>query len=189
MNHWYFVNQIGMATVCADKADAEKCASEADQAWPRHAPHIAMQLVNAAQMDSLITALGACRDVMPDLPGIPIDEAIQHPEAVLDYVLATVTQLMAMLDTERTARHAAQRRIEDLQALQALLVRADAERCAAVMNAEKQWRKVVIAAVDLACSELFDPDNSEQDEALEQALIEAGMIRQADQATDAGGAA
>lgn len=182
MNHWYFVNQIGMATVCADKANAEKCASEADQAWPRHAPHVAMQLVDAAQMDSLIAALGACRDAMPDLPGIPIDEAIQHPEAVPDYVLATVTQLMAMIDTERTARHAAQRRIEDLQAL---LVRADAERCAAVLAAEKRWRKVVMAAVELACSELFDKDNSEQDEALEQALIEAGMIRKDDQATDA----
>lgn len=186
MTPWYVVNKIGMATLCADKSDAEKEASEADEAWPRHAPHVAMQLVDAAQMDSLITALGACRDSMPDLPGIPIDEAIQHPEAVPAYVLATVTQLMAMIDTERTARQAAQRRIEDLQAL---LVRADAERCAAVLSAEKQWRKVVIAAVDLACSELFDPSTSSQDEALEQALIEAGMIRRADHATDAGGAA
>lgn len=91
-----------------------------------------------------------------------------------------------VVQRERTASQAARLRIEELQAQ---LVRADAERCKAVLNAEKQWRKVVIAAVDLACSELFDPDNSEQDEALEQALIEAGMIRQADQATDAGGAA
>lgn len=49
---WYFVNQIGMATVCADKSDAEKEASVADQAWPRHAPHVVMQLVDAAQLDS-----------------------------------------------------------------------------------------------------------------------------------------
>ena len=82
MTRWYFVNQIGMATVCADKSDAEKEASVADQAWPRHAPHVVMQLVDAAQLDS-----------------------------------------------ERAARQAAQRRIEELQAQ---LVRADAERCQAV---------------------------------------------------------
>ena len=101
---------------------------------------------------------------------IPVDSLTRFAEVVVQ--------------RERTSRQAAQLRIEELQAL---LVRADAERCAAVLNAEKQWRKVVIAAVDLACSELFDPSTSSQDEALEQALIEAWMIRRADHATDAGG--
>ena len=78
MTLWYFVNQIGMATVCADKSDAEKEALEADKEWPHHAPHVAMQLVDAAH-----------------------------------------------LEAERTARQAAQLRIEELQAQ---LVRADAER-------------------------------------------------------------
>ncbi len=88
MTLWYFVNQIGMATVCADKSDAEKEASVAEQAWPRHAPHVVMQLVDAAQLDS-----------------------------------------------ERSARQAAQLRIEELQAQ---LVRADAERCMAVSNAMRR---------------------------------------------------
>jgi hypothetical protein len=129
MNHWYFVNQLGMATLCADKADAEKSASEADEFWPRHAPHIAMQLVDAQ-----------------------------------------------LLESERTARQAAQLRIEELQAL---LARVNAERCAAVISAEKKWRKVVMAAVKLACQPEFDPA-SEQDRALETALIEANMIKKSD---------
>lgn len=44
---WYMVNTIGMATLCRDELDAKQVASEADIAYPRHAPHRAVQLVEA----------------------------------------------------------------------------------------------------------------------------------------------
>lgn len=42
---WYCVNNMGMATLCADKADAEDVARTCDIDFPRQSPHRAVQLV------------------------------------------------------------------------------------------------------------------------------------------------
>jgi hypothetical protein len=45
---WYMVTKDGAATLCVDRADAEQNARDADIAWPRNAPHRAVQLVEVA---------------------------------------------------------------------------------------------------------------------------------------------
>ena len=45
---WYMVNNLGMATLCNNKADAENEAQTADACWPNMAPHRAVQLVEAS---------------------------------------------------------------------------------------------------------------------------------------------
>lgn len=42
---WYMVNKSGMATLCADREDAERAASYAQAEWPRLGPHRAVQLI------------------------------------------------------------------------------------------------------------------------------------------------
>ena len=43
---WYMVNKMGMATLCANKADAEKEAADAQSVWPHMGPHRAVQLLS-----------------------------------------------------------------------------------------------------------------------------------------------
>ena len=50
VGRWYFVTNDGAATLCVDEADARESASEADIAFPRMAPHRAVQLVPADQL-------------------------------------------------------------------------------------------------------------------------------------------
>ena len=45
---WYCLNKIGMATLCADQADAVETAADADLAFPNCAPHRAVQMVELA---------------------------------------------------------------------------------------------------------------------------------------------
>ena len=47
---WYCVNNMGMATLCADQADAEDVARTCDMEWPRQGPHRAAQLVEAPKI-------------------------------------------------------------------------------------------------------------------------------------------
>ena len=47
---WYCVNNMGMATLCADKEDAEDVARTCDMEWPRQGPHRAVQLVEAPKI-------------------------------------------------------------------------------------------------------------------------------------------
>ena len=47
---WYSVNNMGMATLCADQADAEDVAKTCDIDFPRQAPHRAVQLVEAPKI-------------------------------------------------------------------------------------------------------------------------------------------
>ena len=66
---WYCVNREGMATLCADEADARENVADNDKIWPRHAPHRAVQLVDAAELATLraeVQALRAFRDFFPD---------------------------------------------------------------------------------------------------------------------------
>ena len=53
---WYSVNNMGMATPCADQADAENVASDCDTEWPRQAPHRAVQHVEVSALDTERTA-------------------------------------------------------------------------------------------------------------------------------------
>lgn len=47
---WYMINARGMATLCADEADALSNAADADLAWPHMSPHRAVQLVEAQEL-------------------------------------------------------------------------------------------------------------------------------------------
>ena len=51
---WYTVNRIGDATLCVDKRDAEENAHEADLVWPGDAPHRAVQLFEAGEVERLV---------------------------------------------------------------------------------------------------------------------------------------
>ena len=51
---WYFVTNDGAATLCVDEADARGSATEADIAFPRMAPHRAVQLVPADQLAAAV---------------------------------------------------------------------------------------------------------------------------------------
>ena len=46
--NWYMVNRDGMATLCTDRADAEKEAADAQSVWPHMGPHRAVRLVEAS---------------------------------------------------------------------------------------------------------------------------------------------
>ena len=59
VGRWYFVANDGAATLCVDEADARESAAEADIAFPRMAPHRAVQLVPA---DQLAAAVAAARE-------------------------------------------------------------------------------------------------------------------------------
>ena len=56
VGRWYFVTNDGAATLCVDEADARESASEADIAFPRMAPHRAVQLVPADQFAAAVAA-------------------------------------------------------------------------------------------------------------------------------------
>ena len=48
VGRWYMVNKDGMATLCTDRADAEKEAVDAQSVWPHMGPHRAVQLIEAS---------------------------------------------------------------------------------------------------------------------------------------------
>lgn len=58
---WYMVNKMGMATLCASKADAEKEAADAQRFWPHMGPHRAVQLVEAADVEAMRAGYDAAR--------------------------------------------------------------------------------------------------------------------------------
>ena len=59
VGRWYFVTNDGAATLCVDEADARESAAEADIAFPRMAPHRAVQLVPADQLAAAVAAVAA----------------------------------------------------------------------------------------------------------------------------------
>ena len=50
VGRWYMVNRDGMATLCTDRADAEKEAADAQIVWPHMGPHRAVQLAEVASV-------------------------------------------------------------------------------------------------------------------------------------------
>lgn len=49
---WYVINNIGMATLCKDEAEAQLLAEDCDMVYQRQAPHRAVQLVALAALQS-----------------------------------------------------------------------------------------------------------------------------------------
>ncbi len=58
---WYMINRDGMATLCTDKADAEKEAADAQSVWPHMGPHRAVQLVEVADVEAMRAGYDAAR--------------------------------------------------------------------------------------------------------------------------------
>lgn len=48
VGRWYMINKMGMATLCASKADAQQEAADAQRFWPHMGPHRAVRLVEAS---------------------------------------------------------------------------------------------------------------------------------------------
>ena len=81
IGRWYMVNRDGMATLCADREDAEKEAADAQRFWPHMGPHRAVQLAPAGDMAKLkgqrmvlCALLGECLPVIDALMQMPGDE-------------------------------------------------------------------------------------------------------------------
>ena len=73
VERWYCVSRDGIATLCVDEEDARANAAHCDQAWRAGSPHRAVQLVDAAAMQTLrdlLTQALALRDAPKwPLPG------------------------------------------------------------------------------------------------------------------------
>lgn len=69
VGRWYMVNRDGMATLCTDRADAEKEAADAQSVWPHMGPHRAVQLVEAADVEALRAGYAAARLEIESLRG------------------------------------------------------------------------------------------------------------------------
>lgn len=81
VGRWYVVNRDGMATLCADREDAEKEAADAQSVWPHMGPHRAVQLASAGgiaalkgQRAVLCSLLGECMPVIDALMQIQGDD-------------------------------------------------------------------------------------------------------------------
>lgn len=99
---WYSVNNMGMATLCADKADAEDVARTCDMEWPRQGPHRAVQLVEASTLDTERTARIEAQQQLDDAQELAAKAGLAHMKAVQEAV--------------REALHEAQKACENLPA-------------------------------------------------------------------------
>lgn len=84
---WYMVNKDGMATLCADEADAEREAADAQAIWPGMGPHRAVQLVEAGR-----ASLAASAGSEPVIGWHAFPHYLQHPDGRL---LRTASDLLA----------------------------------------------------------------------------------------------
>ena len=102
---WYSVNNMGMATLCADKADAEDVARTCDMEWPRQGPHRAVQLVEASTLDTERTARIESQQRLADMQELAAKAGLAHMKAVREAV--------------REALHEAKKACENLPAPEA----------------------------------------------------------------------
>ena len=85
---WYSVNNIGMATLCADKADAENVASKCDIDFPRQGPNRAVQLVEASNLDTERTSRIEAQQRLADMQELAAKAGLAHMKTVQDAVAA-----------------------------------------------------------------------------------------------------
>jgi len=52
VGHWYVLDMMGVATLCADEADARRVRTEHEALYPGRRPHRAVRLAVAAAIDS-----------------------------------------------------------------------------------------------------------------------------------------
>ena len=87
---WYSVNNMGMATLCADKADAEDVARTCDMEWPRQGQHRAVQLVEASTLDTERTARIAAQQRLADMQELAAKAGLSHMKTVQEAVAEAV---------------------------------------------------------------------------------------------------
>ena len=92
---WYSVNNMGMATLCADKADAEDVARTCDMEWPRQGQHRAVQLVEASTLDTERTARIEAQQRLADMQELAAKSGLAHRMAVQRCVQAAVAEAVA----------------------------------------------------------------------------------------------
>ena len=100
---WYSVNNIGMATLCADKADAEDVASTCDIDFPLQSPHRAVQLVELSALELVeLSALEKERTArieaqqrLADTQELAAKAGLAHRMAVQRCVQAAVAEAVA----------------------------------------------------------------------------------------------
>lgn len=87
---WYSVNNMGMATLCADKADAEDVARTCDMEWPRQGQHRAVQLVEASTLDTERAARIAAQQRLADMQELAAKAGLSHMKTVQEAVAEAV---------------------------------------------------------------------------------------------------
>jgi len=87
---WYSVNNMGMATLCADKADAEDVARTCDMEWPRQGQHRAVQLVEASTLDTERTARIEVQQRLADMQELAAKSGLAHMKTVQEAVAEAV---------------------------------------------------------------------------------------------------
>ena len=92
---WYSVNNMGMATLCADKADAEDVARTCDIDFPRQSPHRAVQLVEVSELDTERTARIEAQQRLADMQELAAKAGLAHRMAVQRCVHAAVAEAVA----------------------------------------------------------------------------------------------
>ena len=92
---WYCVNNMGMATLCADQADAEDVARTCDIDFPRQSPHRAVQLVEVSELDTERTASIEAQQRLADMQELAAKSGLAHRMAVQRCVQAAVAEAVA----------------------------------------------------------------------------------------------
>lgn len=87
---WYSVNNMGMATLCADKADAEDVARTCDMEWPRQGQHRAVQLVEASTLDTERAARIAAQQRLADMQELAAKAGLSRMKTVQEAVAEAV---------------------------------------------------------------------------------------------------
>ncbi len=87
---WYSVNNMGMATLCADKADAEDVARTCDMEWPRQGQHRAVQLVEAPTLDTERAARIAAQQRLADMQELAAKAGLSRMKTVQEAVAEAV---------------------------------------------------------------------------------------------------
>ncbi len=87
---WYSVNNMGMATLCADKADAEDVARTCDMEWPRQGQHRAVQLVEASTLDTERAARIEAQQRLADMQELAAKAGLSHMKTVQEAVAEAV---------------------------------------------------------------------------------------------------